>query len=389
MLDFSKVIERRGTNSEKWDTNDRRLGNTDCIQMGCADMDFLSPPEIVEALQQRVSHGIFGYTALGPHFKDGIISWFKERHHTELSRESILFIPRIVIAGSLCVEAFTRPGDKVILDTPYYPPLHDLIVNNGREAVELPLKHKGNHFGLDLKALEQRIDAKTKMMILVSPHNPTTRVWTKEELQEIADFCVKHDLILFVDEIHADFIAKGKNFVSVAELEGPIQDRLLLCSSPVKTFNIMGCHVAYMIIRNEKLREAFRTESMRMALHEPNAFASTVMEVAYQKCGYYVDEVNQYIDANDAFLREELPKLLPNIEIIPREGSFLMWIDCSKQFKSHEAMMDFFINKAKVYVHPGTTFGPTWRNYIRVNMGCPKATLEEVLKRIKNAIDAN
>ena len=379
-LDFSTVINRRGTDSYKWDAADRVVGNTETIQMGCADMDFKSPPEIIEELHKVVEHGIFGYATLTQQYAPGIVSWYKERHNCELKADWILYVPRIVVACSVLVNTFTQKGDKVILNSPYYPPLNDVTSGCYREVICPALVEKDGRYVMDLEALEKQIDASTKLMILVSPHNPTTRIWTREELQAIAYFCVKHDLMLFVDEIHSDFAAKGQTFISMADIKGPIQDRLVVVNAPAKTFNVMGCAMSYLIVPNEDLRKRLEKALDAAGETDANDFGNAVMRVAYQKCGYYVDEVNAYIDDNDAYLRDELPKLFPQVVVKPREGTYLLWVDFTKVFPNEEVLHDFFTNKAKVNVLMGSHFGPNFDGFVRINMGCPRATLEEVMR---------
>lgn len=385
MLDFDTVINRVDTDSYKWDAPSRAIGRKDVIQMGCADMDFKTAPEISQALQEAAAQALYGYTTQSKTYQEGIIKWYQERHNCTIAKESILFVSRIVIAASVFVEAFSRPGEKVILNSPYYPPLDQVTQDNGRVAIEPPLVEKDGRYVIDFEELERRVDSKTKLMIFVSPHNPTTRIWTREELQQVADFCVKHDLLLFVDEIHCDFAKKGHTFISMADIKGQIQDRLIVVNAPAKTFNVMGCHISYLIIPNAKIRNQMERELERLGETDCNFFGNALMKVAYQKCGYYVDEVNPYIDANEEYLRAELPKLFPKAKIKPREGTYLLWVDLNDEFASEEAMMDFFINEASVNFHRGSLFNHLFKGFIRINMGCPRATLQEVIKRIKDA----
>lgn len=387
MVNFDLINSRHHTESCKWDVPEHKAivehCNEEFIELGCADTDFKSPPEIIDELKSVLDKGIFGYTFVGDHFAKNVCQWFQKRHNTTLDPESIVYTPRINIACSLCVEAFTRPGDKIILNAPFYPPLYQASVDNGRFIVAPELKQENDRFVLDFDKLEKSVDDRTKMFIFVSPHNPTTRIWSKEELEQVADFCVRHNLILFVDEIHADFFSKGHKFISFAELSGPIEDQLIIANSPAKTFNVMGCIVAYLIIKNPKLRKAFSREMDRVGECNPNIFANALMKVAYTKCDYYIDDVNEYIDQNEAYLLEELPKIFPKAKIIPREGTYLLWVDFRDEFASEKEMMDFFINKAHVGVHEGSHFGASFAGFVRINMACPKATLERVIERFK------
>ena len=366
MLDFSKVIDRRGTDSYKWDGSDRELGNTECIQMGCADMDFETAPELVDALRAVVEH-----------------------KNVELKPEWVMHSPRIVISASVVVRTLSQAGDKVILHTPYYPPLDCATQSQGRVAVEPPLvQREDGRFAIDFEQLETLVDDSTKLMIFVSPHNPTTRVWTRAELEQLAAFCVKHNLYLFVDEIHCDFTAPGHEFISMLDIKGPIQDRLIVVNSAAKSFNIMGCAISYLIIPNDELRHTIEQAFVQAGEEDTNIFGNALMKVAYQKCGYYVEEVNQVINANDEFMREQLPTVFPKAKIIPREGSYLMWIDLRDEFSSEKEMQDFLINKAHIFWLEGSHFGPHFDGYARVNIGCPRATLEEMMRRLRAAKQA-
>ena len=232
------------------------------------------------------------------------------------------------------------------------------------------------------------VDASTKLMIFVSPHNPTTRVWTRAELEQLAAFCVKHNLYLFVDEIHCDFTAPGYDFISMLDIKGPIQDRLIVVNSAAKSFNIMGSAISYLIIPNDELRHTIEQAFVQAGEEDTNIFGNALMKVAYQKCGYYVDEVNQVINANDEFMREQLPTVFPKAKIIPREGSYLMWIDLRDEFSSEKEMQDFLINKAHIFWLEGSHFGSHFDGYARVNIGCPRATLEEMMRRLRAAKQA-
>ena len=385
MLDFSKVINRRGTDCEKWDYADNEVGVPDLIQLGCADMDFQAPPEIIASLQQVLNHGVFGYTYLNDAFVEGIVSWYKKRHQVELDPESVIFAPRIVVSSSMFIELVSRPSEKVILNAPYYPPLNNATERNGRVVIDLPLSEKEGRYVIDFAKLESQVDDKTRMMILVSPHNPTTRVWTKEELQEVAYFCERHHLYLYVDEIHCDFIRQGHKFVSFASIDSPVRERLVIANSAAKSFNIMGCNTSYCIVPNKVLRNRLIAEFNRIGAYEPNIFGNAAMKAAYQKCAYYVDAVNPYIDGNEDYLRTELPKIFPEVVVKPREGSYLLWVDFTKVFPNEAVTERFCHEMAKINPFFGLHFGRHFENFMRINLGCPRATLEEVIKRLDKA----
>lgn len=386
MLDFSTVIDRLGTDSFKWDVPNRMLGGDDFIQMGCADMDFLTPPEIKQAMVSIASTGLYGYTCKSDEFEQGVASWMKERHGLKVSPATILYAPRIVNITSLCVQAFSSPGDAVILNSPYYPPLNEITAANGRTVLKPHLVEREGRYVMDFEDLERQLEHHcVRMMILVSPHNPTGRIWTREELEQVADFCVRHQIILFVDEIHSDFVAEGGKFTSMLALEGDITRYLIVTSAPSKTFNVMGCHMSWIAVPDAQIRSTVKNALVRHGHTEPNIFGNTMMKIAYQKCGYYVDEVNRVIDANDAYLRKALPEVLPGVIVKPREGTFLLWVDFNPVFGSEKETMDFFHDRVRAHFHPGSHFGPGFDNFGRINIGCPMSVLEDFIERIRRA----
>ena len=386
---FDAPAVRRGTDSAKWDTFDRIYGGTDLIHVGCADMDFKSPPEICQAFKDAACHGIFGYTDLNPACFTGICAWYQSRHGIKVDPEEVLFTPRINIACGLCIEALTRPGDEVILNAPAYPPLKQAACDNGRFVLEAPLKTEGDSFVLDLPAVEAQITEKTHFMILVNPHNPTTRCWTVAELKEIADFCVRHELYLFVDEIHADFVKAGYSFHSILEAaDEKLRERLIVANSPAKTFNVMGAQAAYLIVPSQHIRASFNREMQRIGEHNPNLFANLVLKTVYQRCADYVPAVNAYIDQSESYIRREFMRLFPKLRILRREGTYLLWMDFREVFSTEQEMFSFFLNKARVEVYPGSHFGMDFAGFMRFNLAEPRPMLQEIVERIERALHA-
>lgn len=386
---FDTTIERRGTNCAKWDTFDLILGGKDLIHVGCADTDFKAPAELLECLHKVVDHGVFGYSDLFGDFYESIIRFYKVHHEVELNKEHIVFCPRINIACGLLAEAITRPYDEVLIHSPSYPPLRQAIEENGRHLVEVPLKavvSKGKaHYKLDMEALEQAVSARTKMMILVNPQNPTTKVFTKEELTKIAKFCVKHDIVLFADEIHSDILAGDTKFTSVLALDKKYQSHIVLASSPAKTFNMPGLVGSFLVISNSKLLSRFKDEISRIGEHNPNVFFNAAISCVYTKCDKYISELRSYLDENEKLLKKALRKIFPKCVIAKREGTYLLWIDLSKEFKSERELKEFFFKHAKVGVYLGGQFSQYSKLFIRFNMGCSKERLNEVIKRLKQA----
>ncbi len=242
-FDFDTIVDRRNTNCGRWDTMDKKYGSNELIHLGVADMDFRAPQPIIDGFQKCVDHGIFGYTDLSDAFYDSFISWMKRKHAVDVRKEEILFCPRINISSSLSVEMFTQPGDTVIINTPAYGPLYNAIVKNNRNVLESRLILENDRYCIDFEHLEETITPDTKMFILCSPHNPVGRIWTKEELNQVGEFCLKHRLILFTDEIHGDIKAPGIDFISILSLKEEIRQLSVVAASPTKTFNLSLIHI--------------------------------------------------------------------------------------------------------------------------------------------------
>ena len=293
--DFDDIVNRRNTNCGRWDTMDKKYGTRDMIHLGVADMDFRAPVEIRDSLHKILDMGVLGYTDLSDKFFLSIQRWYKKHYNMDIPREWIVFCPRINIASSICVETYTEKGDGIIMHTPAYGPLQNSILKNNRKMLSSPLKKNGEHYEMDFAQMESMVDEHTKMMILCNPHNPTGRAWTKEELVQVADFCREHDLILFTDEIHGDLMKAGVRHQTALDVTEEMNDRLILASSPTKTFNIPGVIVSYMIIPNEKLRKEIEVTIDRIGMHNPTIFAVTAVEKAYTECDDWYEAVKKYI----------------------------------------------------------------------------------------------
>ena len=379
---FDVVVNRRNTNCGRWDTMDKKYGKSDMIHLGVADMDFKAPEEIRNALHDVLDMGVLGYTDLSDKFFISIQRWYKKQYNMDIPREWIVFCPRINIASSISVETYTEKGDGVIMHTPAYGPLQNAILKNGRRMLASPLKKNGERFEMDFEYMESLVDEHTKMMIMCNPHNPTGRAWTKEALVQAADFCKKHDLILFTDEIHGDLMKAGVKHQTALSVSEDINDRLILASSPTKTFNIPGVIVSYMIIPNEKLRNIIEADIDRIGMHNPTIFAVTAVEKAYTECDDWYEAVKKYIDDNETFTREFFAEHFPEFHIYPREGTYLLWFDYKKTGLNEQQMEEWFLEKANVSVYMGSVFGEAGNGYIRLNIASPRSMLEEAYNRM-------
>ena len=381
-INFDEWNERRNTNFGKWDTMDKKYQKEGMLHLGVADMDFRSPKQIIDAFQDILDKGIFGYTDLSDRFYENIREWMRQKHQAEVSREEIVFCPRINVSSSICVETFTEEMDEVIINTPAYGPLYQAVVKNHRKVVESPLILENGSYKIDFAHLESVVTDKTKMFILCSPHNPVGRVWTREELEEVGAFCKKHDLLLFVDEIHGDIVAEGVTFTTALTLSETVRERLIVATSLTKTFNVPGVIVSYMIVPNEEIRSRIAQTIDRIGMHNPTIFAVAAVEHGYMECEEWYQQMLDYVNENEKFTREFFAEHFPEFEILERQGTYLLWISYEKLGITEEELEKWFLEKANVSVYMGSVFGNQGRGFIRLNIASPRTMLKEAYERM-------
>lgn len=381
-INFDEWNERRNNNCGKWDTMDKKYQKEGMLHLGVADMDFRSPKQIIDAFQDILDKGIFGYTDLSDRFYENIREWMRQKHQAEVSREEIVFCPRINVSSSICVETFTEEMDEVIINTPAYGPLYQAVVKNHRKVVESPLILENGSYKIDFAHLESVVTDKTKMFILCSPHNPVGRVWTREELEEVGAFCKKHDLLLFVDEIHGDIVAEGVTFTTALTLSETVRERLIVATSLTKTFNVPGVIVSYMIVPDEEIRSRIAQTIDRIGMHNPTIFAVAAVEHGYMECEEWYRQMLAYVNENETFTREFFAEHFPEFEILERQGTYLLWISYEKLGITEEELEKWFLEKANVSVYMGSVFGNEGRGFIRLNIASPRAMLKEAYERM-------
>ena len=381
-INFDEWNERRNTNCGKWDTMDKKYQKEGMLHLGVADMDFRSPKQIIDAFQDILDKGIFGYTDLSDRFYENIREWMRQKHQAEVSREEIVFCHRINVSSSICVETFTEEMDEVIINTPAYGPLYQAVVKNHRKVVESPLILENGSYKIDFAHLESVVTDKTKMFILCSPHNPVGRVWTREELEEVGAFCKKHDLLLFVDEIHGDIVAEGVTFTTALTLSETVRERLIVATSLTKTFNVPGVIVSYMIVPDEEIRSRIAQTIDRIGMHNPTIFAVAAVEHGYMECEEWYRQMLAYVNENETFTREFFAEHFPEFEILERQGTYLLWISYEKLGITEEELEKWFLEKANVSVYMGSVFGNEGRGFIRLNIASPRAMLKEAYERM-------
>lgn len=383
---FDTISDRTGTSSSKWDRRKKVVGVPDVLPMWVADMDFVSAPPVVEALRKRVEHGIFGYTERTSSYYAALASWMKRRFDWDIQQNKIVFTPGVIVALNLIIQAYTDPGDKVIIQQPVYHPFSYAILNNKRQLVNNQLQIVNGRYVMDIDHLKKCIDGRTRLLILCSPHNPVGRVWTKAELSELAEICLKNNIIIVSDEIHGDLVLKGHVHIPTATLSEDISDIVVTCTAPTKTFNIAGLGVANTIISNPKLYKRFSAVVRNAGLEMTNVFAKVATEAAYKYGEEWLLHLLDYLQGNMEFLVSYAKRHIPQISVFPLEGTYLAWLDFHKLGLSDEDTKNLLIHKAKVWLDEGTKFGSGGEGFQRMNIGCPRKLLEEGLTRISGAL---
>lgn len=385
-MDFDEVIDRRGTHSSKWDTMEELYGVSpdSGLSMWVADMDFRAPKIIQEKLHGINSHGIYGYYGDYKEYNNSIKWWMKNRHNWEIDTSWIFTTHGLVNGTGLCIDAFTKPGDGIILFTPVYYQFSNLVEAARRKVVECPLKLIDNHYHFDFVEYERNLSGDEKMVILCSPHNPGGRVWTKNELQEVAKFAKKHDLVLVSDEIHHDLVYPNKSHTVMPIADPSVCDRLVMMTATTKTFNIAGAHSGNVIIPNPNLRQKFSQRIKALGI-SPNSFGLFMATAAYSPEGaQWLDELLHYIDGNRVIFDREINKI-PGLSSMPLEGTYLAWVDFSGTGMEEEEFIYRVQEKAKIAVNHGSTFGTGGEKFLRFNLATPRTLVVEATKRLKDA----
>jgi len=384
-FDFDKITERKGSSCIKYDGLEKFLGAADALPMWVADMDFLTPEYITEAIIKRARHGIFGYPLREESYFTSLISWLARRHQWNVNREWITFSPAVVPAVNMAVLAYTQPGDKIITQPPVYFPFFTAVTDHKRTLVYNKLVMRDGRLCMDFENLEALAKDGAKMLILSNPHNPGGSVWTREELTMMAEICLKYNILIISDEIHCDLIFKHYKHIPVASLSKEISMLTITTVAPSKTFNLSGLSTASVIIENDSLRRKFNAQVDHLHIGGGNIFGNIASEEAYLHGDTYVDELMDYLIENLDILEKYVAEYLPKMKVIRPESTFLVWLDCREMGMNDEDLNKFFLHKAKVGFNPGVMFGPGGEGYMRMNIGCPRATLMQGLGQIRDA----
>lgn len=386
---FDIVIDRKGTYCHKWDGAYRYFGTNDIVPLWIADMDFTPPKEVVEVLEKRASHGIYGYTVIESEHRKPFMNWTKKRYGYEIEEDWIVNTPGVVPAICAAIQALTSEGDEIIIQPPVYPPFFNSIKNNDRKIVENPLVYKDGKYQIDFEDLEEKINNKDiKMLLLCSPHNPVGRVWDRDELERVIELCIKNDIIIFSDEIHGDIIYKGHKFNSLMTFSKEYYDKLIVATAPSKTFNIAGLYYSNILIPNEEIRNKIKFVLTKLNISADNVFSVSAGAAVYEYGEQWVDELVEYLEGNADFVVNFIRENIPQVKSYKLEGTYLMWLDFRDIFDNQEDLKDFLINKAKVGLNDGTTFGEQYVGFARLNIASPRSIIEEGLKRLEKALNS-
>ena len=411
---FDKIINRKGTNCLKYDYAVERGKPADVLPLWVADMDFQVSEEITKSLHAAVEHGIYGYTQPKDAYYNALIHWMEKNHNWKTKREWIVKTPGVVFALGAAVKAFTEPGDAVLIQNPVYYPFTNIIRDNDRKLVDNTLVYHpvtntgltgcervnngswqevdnegtGSAYQIDFEDFERKIEQEhVKLFILCNPHNPVGRVWTKAELQKLGEICLRHNVIVVSDEIHNDFAYPGYEHTVFANVDPRFAEFTVTCTAPSKTFNLAGLQISNIFIPNENLRKAFQKEIDRTGYDEPNAMGVVACEAAYRAGEDWLDQLRAYLLENLNFLRTYLQEKIPQIRLVEPEGTYLVWLDCSELGITGKELDQFIVEKAGLWLDGGSMFGPSGVAFQRVNIACPRATLELALDKLKAAVD--
>lgn len=380
---FDEVINRRNTNSVKWDTSQ----GEDILPMWVADMDFKAADPIIKVLEKRVQHGVFGYAAIPDSYYDAEVNWWYKRHNFKIKKEWIEVSTGVIPSLSAVVQAFTEPGDKVLIQSPVYNYFNTSITNNGCDIVLNELKYNGEHYEIDFDDFEKKAsDKKVKIFILCNPHNPVGRVWSKDELERLGEICIKHSVLVLVDEAHRDLVYKGNKHISFASISERFLMNSITCTAPSKTFNLAGLKTSNIIAANEEYRKKVnRSLNVNEAI-EPNVFGIEALIAAYNEGEEWLDQLLDYIEGNRDYLIDFINERIPELRVVKPEATYLIWIDCRSLGMSSKELGKKILEEGRLRINDGCTYGEAGEGFIRINIACPRELLIEGLERLEKAV---
>lgn len=387
-FNFNKIIDRTNNFSAKWSEMNKNFGSNDLLPMWVADMDFLTAPCIMEALKDRLEQGIFGYTTRPSSYNESIVNWLDNRFSWKIKKEWLMFSPAVITSISLLIQNLTQKNDKIMIQEPVYSPFHNIVELNERDLVISPLiKLDDGSYIMDYEDIEAKIKD-VKIFILCNPHNPVGRVWTREELTRLGQICLKHNVIVISDEIHSDIILKNHKHTPFASISKEFCKNTITCMAPTKTFNLAGLQSSFLVMSNPYYYEVMDRAFSTLDIKRNNAFSLVATEAAYNYGEDWLDELIKYIEDNVDFAIEYIKTHMPKLKVKKPEGTYLLWVDFNGLNVDEKDLKDALINKGRVALSSGSSFGIGGGGYYRINLACPRAMVLEALKRIEFAINS-
>ena len=384
--DFETIIDRRGTGCLKWDAWSRRGHAADDLPLWVADMDFKTVPAAMDALVERVQHGVYGYTMATDGYYEAVQNWFATRHGWRPEREWFVKTPGVVFALAMAVTAFTQPGDAVVIQPPVYYPFRLMIQDNGRKMATSPLIYENGRYAMDYEGFERTLkESGAKLFILCNPHNPVGRCWSEGELRRIGEICLRHHVLLVADEIHADFARKGFRHVPYASLGEEFANNAVICTAPSKTFNLAGLQLSNIFIPNPDLRAAFKRTLGRTGYDEPSVFGVTATQACYEHGAEWLDQLKEVLDVNLGVLEAAVGRM-DGVRLVPLESTYLPWLDCSGLGLDDAGIKRLVEQDAKLWLDLGTMFGPEGSGFVRMNLASPTTMVEDACARLEGAV---
>lgn len=388
MADFQTVYNRKNTHSYKWDHIQTVFNTDDVLPMWVADMDFKAPKAVNDALKERAEHGIYGYTIINDDIKKNVVNWMNYQHGWDINEKWLSFSPGVITSLHTAIQTFTDENDKILLQTPVYTPFFNIIRNGKREVIENSLKYNGDKYKIDFNDFEEKLQQGVKAFILCSPHNPVGRVWTNNELLEMARLCLKYNVLIFADEIHADLVFKDHTHTPIASLSDEIAKQTITFMSPTKTFNLAGLQASFIVTSDTKKRLLLDKELAQQGFSMLNTMGIIALEAAYKHGADWLNELMEVIEDNKKFVKSTLEKNTNGVlKVVDSEATYLLWVDCHKLQLDDKSLQKFMIEKAKVGLNPGSAYGKDGEQFMRINIACPKETLKEGIDRIVGAVN--
>ena len=396
--DFDREIDRKGTQSIKWeyvpndehtgiDATEQFFGEDRMLPMWVADMDFPAPQPVIEALEARARHGIFGYTVPSASYFQAVEGWMRRRHGWEIDRDWIVTTPGVIPGLKAMVRAFSVEGEKVLIQPPVYHPFYHVVKNSQRVLEFNPLIYEKNAYTMDYADLEEKVkDPMVKMVILCHPHNPIGRVWTKDELTRFGEICLANGVLVVSDEIHCDLLYRGVQFMPYATIREEFAQNAVICTAGSKTFNLAGLHHSNIIIPNPELRKRLSATIQSTSTFGNSIFGMLALETAYNEGEEWLEQLLDYLDGNRQYLEDYIAEHIPQIKVVKPEGTYLVWLDCRGLGLDKDGLQALMQEKARLYFDEGYIFGPEGEGFERVNIACPRAILADALERMKRAV---